>query len=179
MKRFLLISIMAALLGFTASCSKAPLPPPVTDSLYFNGKIGILADQLAKNAVRRPRRVAVLDFVNQNGKTSQLGKYVTAKFIEISSQKVLFTTPSDGEVATAIKSQGIKYNGSINTEGTIKLGQVLGVDALVVGVLSDLQKGSDVDLAVKMVDTRNGNVISAASTSFYRSKQVSGMLESF
>lgn len=179
MKRVLLISVVAVLLGLTVSCSKEPLPPPVTDSLYFNGKIGVLADQLAKNALRRPRRAAVLDFVNQNGKTSQLGKYVTGKFIEIASQKALFTTPSDGEVTAAIKAQGIKYNGTINTESAAKLGQALGVDALIVGVLSDLQKGSDVDLAVKMVDTRNGNIIAAASTSFYRSKQVSGMLESF
>lgn len=179
MKRVLLISVAVVLLGFTVSCSKEPPPPPVTDSLYFNGKIGILVDQLAQNALRRPRRAAVLDFVNQNGKTSQLGKFVTAKFTEISSQKALFTTPSDGEVAAAIKAQGIKYNGTINTENATKLGQALGVDALIVGVLSDLQKGSDVDLAVKMVDTRNGNIISAASASFYRSKQVSGMLESF
>lgn len=179
MKRVLLISILTALFGFTVSCSKAPVGPPITDSLYFNGKLSILADQLAQNTTRRPRRAAVLDFVNQNGKTSQLGKYVTAKFMEISSQKALFTIPSEGEVAAAIKAQGIKYNGSVNTEDAAKLGKALGVDALIVGVLSDLQKGSDVDLAVKMIDTRNGNVVSAASTSFERSKQVSGMLESF
>ncbi|MBI5638009.1 MAG: hypothetical protein HZA03_08580 [Nitrospinae bacterium] len=179
MKRVFLVSVVVFLLGFAVSCSKEPLPPPVTDSLYFNGKLGLLADQLAQNALRRPRRAAVLDFVNQNGKTSQLGKYVTGKFMEITSQKALFTAPSDGEVATAIKAQGIKYNGTLNTESAIKLGQALAVDALIVGILSDLQKGSDVDLVVKMIDVRNGNIMSAASTSFYRSKQVSGMLESF
>ncbi len=174
-----MISAVAILIGFTFSCSKEIPPPPVTDSTYFNGKLGILADQLAQSAIRRPRRAAVLDFVNQDGKTSQLGKYLTTKFIEISSQKALFITPSDGEVSAAIKAQGIKYNGTLNTENASKLGRTLGVDALIVGVVSDLQKGSDVDLVVKMIDARNGNIISAASTSFYRSKQVSGLLESF
>jgi len=46
-------------------------------------------------------------------------------------------------------------------------------------MISDLQKGSDVDLVVRMIDTKTGTVISASSASFLRSKQVSSMLESF
>ncbi|MBI3580819.1 MAG: hypothetical protein HY098_01865 [Nitrospinae bacterium] len=45
--------------------------------------------------------------------------------------------------------------------------------------MSDLQKGSDVDLTVKMIDAKTGVVVSASSASFLRSKQVSSMLENF
>ncbi|MFQ5433089.1 MAG: hypothetical protein ACE5EN_11370, partial [Nitrospinota bacterium] len=73
----------------------------------------------------------------------------------------------------------LDYQGTLNRETAGKLGRELGVEALIIGRIADLQKGSDVDLTVQMVEVRTGNIISASSTSFYRSKQVSSLLGSF
>ncbi|MBI5177972.1 MAG: hypothetical protein HZA04_01770 [Nitrospinae bacterium] len=178
MKRLLIIPLLL-IAAFAASCAKEPPKEPVTDSSYFNQKLGKLSDDLIKKAARKPRKVAVLDFVNPNGKTSQLGKYLTAKFSELSIQKNLFQTPVEGEVSKALKTLGIAYNGTMDGASAKRLGEAIAGDAIIVGMISDLQKGSDVDLVVRMIDTKTGTVISASSASFLRSKQVSSMLESF
>jgi len=69
--------------------------------------------------------VAVLDFVNPNGKTSQLGKYLTAKFSELSIQKNLFQTPVEGEVSKALKTLGIAYNGTMDGASAKRLGEAI------------------------------------------------------
>lgn len=171
---------MALALVFTVvSCASKEPPPPVTDSTYFNTKIQELADDIVFNSSRKIIRVAVLDFVNSNGRTSQLGKYFKSKFAETAVKNNLFQVPVEGQVNRAMLDLKLQYNGTLDAESASKLGKALRVDAVVIGVISDLQKGSDVDLVVKMVDTRTGQIISAASASFYRSKQVSSMLESF
>ena len=164
---------------FAFSCASDILPPPVTNSAYFNSKMTKLANDLMKNSSKKVRRAAVLDFVNSNGRTSQLGKYVKTKFSEIAVLKSLFQMPVDGQVTDSIAELNLDYRGTLNKDSAGKLGRALGVDSLIIGQISDLQKGSDVDLTIRMVEVRTGNIISAASTSFHRSKNVSSMLESF
>ncbi len=180
MKRIFLLPVILLSLSLP-SCFlfRGPPPDPTTNASYFQEKLTKLATDLSKNATRHPRKVAVMDFVNPSGKTSQLGKYLTAKFTEISVMKSLFQTPAEGEVTKAAKQMGISYNGTMDSAAAKRLGEAIGADAIIVGTISDLQKGSDVDLVVKIIDAKNGNVISASSTSFLRSKQVSTMLESF
>lgn len=161
------------------ACAGTVLPPPVTDSAYFNAKMGKLADELIKTSSKKVRRAAVLNFVNSNGRTSDLGRYVTTKFYEIAVLKSLFTMPTGGQVEKSIAKLELDYQGTLNRETAGKLGRELGVEALIIGRIADLQKGSDVDLTVQMVEVRTGNIISASSTSFYRSKQVSSLLGSF
>jgi len=173
--------VLLALCTFSlvACFGKSAPVDPVTDSTYYQQKLTQLANDIAKKAAHRPRKAAMMDFVNQNGKTSQFGKYLTAKFNEISVMNKLFQTPAEGEVSKTIKQLGLTYNGTLDSVSTKRLGEALGCDAIIVGTISDLQKGSDVDLVIKMIDTKSGNIISASSASFFRSKQVSAMLESF
>ncbi len=161
------------------ACAGKVLPPPVTDSSYFNAKMEKLATALITTSSKKVRRAAVLNFVNTNGRASQLGRYVTTKFYEIVVLKSLFTMPTGGQVAESITKLNLDYQGTLNRETAGKLGRELGVEALIIGQIADLQKGSDVDLTVQMVEVRTGNIISAASTSFYRSKQVSSLLEKY
>lgn len=161
------------------ACAGKILPPPVTDSSYFNAKMDKLATDLINTSSKKVRRAAVLNFVNTNGRTSDLGRYVTTKFYGIVVKKSLFTMPTGGQVEESITKLELDFRGTLNKETTGKLGRELGVEALIIGQIADLQKGSDVDLTVQMVEVRTGNIISAASTSFYRSKTVSSLLEKF
>jgi hypothetical protein len=161
------------------ACAGTILPPPITDSSYFNSKMEKLATDLIKTSSKKVRRAAVLNFVNTNGRTSDLGRYVTTKFYGIVVLKSLFTMPTSGQVEQSINKLELDFQGSLNRETASQLGRELGVEALIIGQIADLQKGSDVDLTVQMVEVRTGNIISAASTSFYRSKQVSSLLEKF
>lgn len=165
--------------GVLFACAGKEIAPPVTDSNYFNDKMEQLATDVMKNLSKKVRRVAVLNFVNSDGRTSRFGSIVTRKFFEVAVRKSLFQMPSEGQVSESITRLALSYTGTLDTASAVKLGEALGVDALVVGVIADLQKGSDIDLSIQMLEARSGNIISAASISFYRSKQASNLLETF
>jgi len=177
MNRTAVITMVA--FGVLFACAGKEMPPPVTDSNYFNGKMEKLAADVMANSSKKVRRVAVLNFVNSDGRTSRLGSIVTRKFFEVAVRRNLFQMPSEGQVAESITRLALGYAGTLDKTSAGKLGEALGVDALVVGVIADLQKGSDIDLSIQMLETRSGNIISAASSSFYRSKQVSNLFETF
>jgi len=171
-------AFIALLLVFStlAGCAK-DIPEPVTNADYFDQKMEQLAITLANNDIKRISKAAVLDFKNSDGRTSQLGRYLSTKFTDIIIRHQLYTIPSFGEVDSAIKSEGIKYNGTLDKESAMKLGKALNVEGLIVGVISDLQKGSDIDLIVSIIEVKSGNIISSANINLLRSKSVSTMLD--
>jgi len=177
MSRTTVIAMVACSVFF--ACAGKEISPPVTDSNYFNDKMEWLATDVMANLSKKVRRVAVLNFVNSDGRTSRLGSIVTRKFFEVAVRRNLFQMPSEGQVAESITRLALSYAGTMDKISAGKLGEALGADALIVGVIADLQKGSDVDLSIQILETRTGNVISAASISFYRSKQISNLLETF
>jgi len=177
MKKYTLVFIIALLI---AGCSGDEIiVDPTTDTAYFDKKIDDLAVELVGNTTKKMKNVAVLGFANPDGRVSQLGQYLATKFSSTASKNRLFISPSKGEIDEAIKKEGIDYQGSLDRASASKLGRALRVDSFVVGVLSDLQKGSDIDLMVKVIEARSGNMISAANTNIFRSKSVSSLMQSF
>lgn len=142
-------------------------------------KMWDLVLDLVNNSSKRVKRAAVLEFKNPDGRTSNLGRYLSTKFSTIAVKRHLFVIPSDGEVTEAMSRQNIKFKGTLDREEAKKLGATLKVDGLIVGTLSDLQKGSDIDLIVSIIEVRSGNIISSANISLIRSKSVSSMMQTF
>ena len=173
-KALLITSLI--LFGSLSGCVK-DIPEPVTNADYFDQKMEQVAITLANNDMKRINRAAVLDFKNSDGRTSQLGRYLATKFADITIRHQLYTLPSFGEVDNAIKAEGIKYNGTLDKESAQKLGRALNVEGLIVGIISDLQKGSDIDLIVSIIEVKSGNIISSANINLLRSKSVSTMLD--
>jgi hypothetical protein len=161
-----------------AGCAKKP-PPTVTNTQYFDQKIWDLTLELVNNSSKRIKKAAVLEIKNADGRTSYLGKYLSTKFSTIAVKRQLFVVPSDGEVLDAMTRQNIKYNGTLDRAEAKKLGEALKVDGLIIGSLSDLQKGSDIDLIVSIIEVRSGNIVSSANTNLLRSKSVSTMMQTF
>ncbi|VAX22431.1 hypothetical protein MNBD_NITROSPINAE01-943 [hydrothermal vent metagenome] len=153
--------------------------PPITDSEYFNLQLDTLMERLQKNQVRRFRKAAVLDFVNTNGKVSELGKYLTSKFGERAIVNGAFRVTPQGQVREALRKLKIDYKGQLTKDEVAQIGSELGADAVVTGVLADLQKGSDVDLSVKAIQPSSGDLLTSASVDIYRSKQVQTLIQQF
>lgn len=152
-------------------------PPPVTDSAYFNTQVEQLLDRLNANKSRSIRRAAILDFVNTDGKVSELGGMLTTKFGERAVARNLFKVVPRGQVQEALAKLKINYTGQLKREEVTLIGEELGVDAVITGILYDLQKGSDIDLTVNAIQSSSGDLISAASVNIYRSKQVQTLIQ--
>ena len=157
----------------------ADATPPITDSGYFNTQTDTLLERLKVSQSKTFRRVAPLNFINANGQVSELGKYLTAKFGERAMAKQMFRVTPQGQVKDAMTRLKITGAAELTREQIEKLGTELDVDAVVTGVVSDLQKGSDVDLSVKVIHVQTGEMAAAASVNIYRSKQVQTLIQQF
>jgi len=127
-------------------------PPPVTDSAYFNAQMDSLLARLKGSQSRPFRKAAVLDFVNSDGRISELGRYMTGKFGERAVAKGYFRVAPPGQIKETLRKLNLVFTGELTRDQAKKIGDALNVDALVTGVVSDLQKGSDVDLNVRVIN---------------------------
>ncbi|VAX23771.1 hypothetical protein MNBD_NITROSPINAE02-1802 [hydrothermal vent metagenome] len=165
--------------GVMVSLGLSDPPPTITDSQYFNTQVDQLLLNVEQNQSRKARKAAVLNFVNADGQVSSMGKFLTTKFSERVMAKGLFKITPPGQVREALERLKIKQTGELTRLQLSEIGKELGTDAIVTGVVSDLQKGSDVDLSVKIIQSASGELLSAASVNIYRSKQVQSLLKKF
>lgn len=175
----LVFSGCAALNPVLVPLGLAEPPPPVTDSAYFNTQTDTLLERLKTSQSKSFRRVAALNFVNSNGQVSELGRYLTSKFGERAMAKQMFRVTPQGQVKDALTKLKIIGYAELTRDQIEKLGTEVDADAIVTGVVSDLQKGSDVDLSVKVIHVQTGEMAAAASVNIYRSKQVQTLIQQF
>ncbi len=154
-------------------------PIPVTDSAYFNKQVDTLVERLRANQTRNFRKAAILEFINSDGQISGLGKYLTVKVSERAVAKGIFRVTPSGQVGEALRKLKIKNNGKLTKEQLAAIGSELAIDAVIIGIVSDLQKGSDIDLNIKAIQASSGELLSAASVNIYRSKQVQSLIQQF
>lgn len=155
------------------------VPPPVTDSAYFNGQMEQLLEQLQANKSRNFRKAALLSFVNANGQVSELGKILTTKFGERAVAGSYFKVVPSGQVKEALEKLKIEFRGELTKQQVKLIGDELEADAVVTGKIFDLQKGSDVDLSISAIQPSTGDLVSAAGVNIYRSKQVQTLIQQF
>lgn len=75
-----------------------------------------------------------------------------------------------------LAEQSIQMTGAIDTETVVKIGQLIGVDAIIVGNLTDYVSwnavavyGSTITFSVRMIDTESGRVVLSGAISRVRS----------
>ena len=158
----------------------------VTDAKYYEGKIDILTEQLLKSIPKEKveakegkliNRVAVMDFVNSNGRVSALGKYLGSKLSETIIEKNYFKVAQRGEVLDALKNSNIIFTGVMNNETIKKLGEKLKVDAVFFGEIVDL--GTNIDVNIKFILVKDGEMLSAASIDIERTKSAVNLMETY
>ncbi len=158
----------------------------VTDSKYYEGKIKTVLGQLLKSAsdtkekhavsgANLIEKVAVMDFVNANGKVSALGKYLGSKLSETIIESNSFKVAQRGEVLEVMKKNNIASPSALNNETIKKVGEGLRVDGIFFGEIIDL--GTNIDVNVKFIGSKNGEILSAGSIDIERTKSVVNLME--
>ena len=149
-----------------------------TDTKYYRGKAKTLVQNLAENAEEYDiNRVAVLDLVDEEGRTPILGEYLSERVIEEITREKLFRVTHKGEVVEALNQLELKPSYLYTRDDIKSLGKALNSQALLTGKLTDL--GTNLDIHLTLVDVMTGEVIASASEHLTRTKFAVEMLRHF
>ncbi len=136
-----------------------------------------LAEQISKNMKEKQKqKIAVIDFSDLNGNVTALGQFIAE---ELTTQ-LFITAPGNFEVVE--RRQLLKLEeelalgqmGFIEEKGIKKMGQVLGVDAIVTGSMTDL--GNTVKINARMIAVESAKVFAVAATDIPKTVMVSDLM---
>lgn len=124
-----------------------------------------IAETLSKNTTKSPPLlVIVLSFTSTNGKPHSLGKVlaekVTTELVKKGNLKILDRLMFE----KILQDNHISLSGSIDITLAKKIGEILKLDAIVMGTIN--QNGQGVDINCRIIDSKTGMIMSAEET-FY------------
>jgi TolB-like protein len=136
-----------------------------------------LADRLAESAPGgRVLRVAVSEFPDLDGVTSELGRYVAERLTtRLSRHRDRFRLVERRRLAQVFEELRFKLSALADPSKVQEVGRLLGVDALVTGTVSELGRSVDVDARIVEVDTMA--VVAGAHVSVSRGDPAVELLE--
>ena len=150
--------IVVHILFFFQSCSQEKkqmvfmdtLPKPVFEAL---------AESITRNIKENIKRIIVLTFITQEGKEHKLGVIFAEKLTtEIVKQKKVIVL--DRLVfKSKLQEKSLSLVGNPDLAYIKQVGEVLGLDAVVVGIVTPYLGGYDINC--RLIDTRTGLILSA------------------
>jgi len=121
------------------------------------------------------RKIAVLDFTDLQGGSSELGKYVAEQLIvNLVMVKSNFSVLDRANFRKLLAEHKLTATGLIDPENAKKLGQFAGVDALILGTITP--KNSKIGLTAKIITTDTAEIVGAAKAEFNSDETVKPLL---
>jgi TolB-like protein len=121
------------------------------------------------------KTIATLDFVDLQGNTSQLGRFVAD---EISTGLVVakkrFSVVDRANLSKIMQENKLTVSGLVDPNNAKKLGQIAGVDAIVTGTLTPLDK--TIRVAIKVIATDTAKIVAAARGQITKNASVENLI---
>lgn len=141
----------------------------------INQALAGIADQLfPKTTAQSAVSVGVMDFSDLDGNTSALGRYLAERVTT-----ALTVVPGATLVPRAQVMNAVNQLGGASVLGDPqrlqKLADLLRVDLLVAGVVTDL--GTDISIDARVIQLRTNRIVRGASASFQKTEQFAKMLK--
>jgi TolB-like protein len=111
------------------------------------------------------KKVAVLDFTDLQGGSTELGKYIAEQLtVNLVMGKKDFSVLDRANLKSILAEHKLTSEGLVDPENAKKLGMFAGVDALVLGTI--IPKGQNISLNAKIITTDTAEIVGAARTEF-------------
>lgn len=135
-----------------------------------------LAAQLAKSVPEgRILRVAVTDFPDLQGVTSDLGRYIAERLTtRLSAQPQKFRMIERRRLGLVLGELKFSMTDLVDPKKAKELGRMLGVEGLVVGSVSDL--GNQVDVDARIIEIETNNILPGVTASLSKDQVVTKLI---
>ena len=111
------------------------------------------------------KKVAVIDFTDLQGGSSELGKYIAEQLtVNLVMGKRDFSVLDRANLKSVLAEHKLTATGLIDPETAKKLGMFAGVDALILGTI--IPKGQNTSINAKIITTDTAEIVGAARAEF-------------
>lgn len=111
------------------------------------------------------KKVAVIDFTDLDGGSSELGKYVAEQLtVDLVNVRTDFSVLERHNLNKILAEHKLTATGLVDPDNAKKLGQFAGVDAIILGTLAT--KKENVTATAKIITTDTAEIIGAARVQF-------------
>lgn len=131
-----------------------------------------MAEEIAKSG---KTNVAVVDFTDIQGNTTELGRFLAEEFsVAFAQRQEGFRVIDRIHLKSIIKEHKLSATGIIDPTTARKLGEIAGVDALVTGSITPF--GDNVRITIKILDTKSAMIIGASKGNIAKTKAIEELL---
>ncbi len=111
------------------------------------------------------KKIAVIDFADLQGGTSELGKYIAEQMnVDFVMAKRDFSVLDRANLKSILAEHKLTSKGLIDPDNAKKLGMFAGVDALILGTI--IPKGQNISLTAKIITTDTAEIVGAGRAQF-------------
>ena len=144
------------------------------DSVYakdLNTEITGLSGKLSKKMVSRGiKKIASVDFVDLQGRTTELGRYLAEQLsVEMVNQEGI-SVVDRANMNSILAEHKLTLTGLVEPENVKKLGKFAGIDAILFGTVTTLD--DNIVLTVKAISTETAQIIAAAKVIFKKTSEL-------
>lgn len=155
-----------------------PVPvPSVTQSTVATAlemAIRNLAEKLAAGLKDAKQvKIGVLEFLDLQGRISQLGKFIAEDLTTALFEKGKFSMVERGLLQQVMREHALVQTGIIDLSQAQEIGKMVGADAIIIGSLSDI--GNEIKANSRLIDVREGTVLAVAGASIAKTENISKM----
>jgi TolB-like protein len=125
-----------------------------------------LADKLATQIKDQgKKKIAVIDFTDLQGGTSELGKYIAEQLtVDLVMDRKDFSVLDRANLKSILAEHKLTATGLIDPDTAKKLGMFAGVDALILGNVTP--KGQNISVTAKIITTDTAEIVGAGRAQF-------------
>jgi len=137
-------------------------------------------EQLAAQVVKgthegKQLRVAVADFPDLQGVTSDLGRFIASRLTTRLAQERKFFVIERQRLGQVLAELKFSMSDLVDPAKAKQLGRMVGVEALVVGTVSDL--GNQVELDARLIEVETNRMLLGATATISKDPAVTAMME--
>jgi TolB-like protein len=137
-----------------------------------------LTEKLATQIqAKEKKKIAVLDFTDLEGGSSELGKYIAEQLnVNFVMTNRNFSVLDRANLKSILDEHKLTSKGLIDPDNAKKLGLFAGVDALILGTI--IPKGDSINLTAKIITTDTAEIVGAGRAQFKSDENVQHLLSS-
>ena len=173
-KIFWIVLVLIFLVGCVGAKDKSPTQVKKIPTL--DEQLDNLTNQIISSMDEEGKKtIAIIEFSNLDGEITEFGKYLAEELITRLFMTDRFDVIERQMLNKVLNEQKLGASGIIDEDSAVSIGQLLGVEAIVTGSITDL--GTTLKVNTRMISTESGSIFSVASTGIYKDFTVRKLIE--